>query len=56
MGDGKDWMSELVIGTKEFVCVAFASPLEVRFAVTFSSPVAMSKGEDTRSVEVLKGE
>ena len=31
-----------VIGTNEFVCVAFAGPDEVRLTVTFSSPVAMS--------------
>jgi hypothetical protein len=36
-------MSEDVIGTKEFVCVAFAGPEDVRLAVTLSSPVAMSK-------------
>jgi hypothetical protein len=41
MGDGKLGMYELVSGTKELVCVAFAGPEVVRLAVTLSWPVAM---------------
>lgn len=41
MGDGNCGTYEVVSATKEFVCVAFAGPEVVRFAVTGSSPVAM---------------
>jgi hypothetical protein len=34
--------------TYEFVCVAFAGPDEVRFAVTCFSPVAMSQWYNVR--------
>ena len=43
IGDGKAWIYEDVNGTKDSVCVALAGPEEVRFAVTFCSPVAMSQ-------------
>ena len=43
MGDGNAWTSVDVRGTKEFVCVAFAGPDEVKLAVTLFWPVAISQ-------------